>query len=323
MATNKNGLLGQSPTAASPTNPNGTKTTAAPATAISPYQGGLTSDFSGLANTAEENAFHGPDGGQDGQDTSRLNNKKYMSNLQGANGTDPDVVQANYQAWQLANHPGGMDTAESQALFNMYQGRIGEKNSLASQIAGSDSQLAQQQDLNKATAGSAVGEGLKNTRQNYNDRGLLYSGARQGGEAAVRASGASQLASSMAGTARDAANAKTTAQNAYASVDLANQQDSLNRATQAFDTANANNIARLQAFQQLGSGLGSAAGSIAGSQSTSGPSYQNPASGWAPSLSADGSLGMPAMGSQYQYNPNSSQGLLGGTQNQQAVGTGP
>ncbi len=311
----KSGLLGQDPNA-SPTNPDGTRRTAQSSAPTNPYQGGLTTDFSGLTNAP--GGPGDPSGGQVVQDQARLGNQRYMNNLAGPGGGDPDVIQANYNAWKLQNPNTGNDGAEEGALLNMYRGRIGEKNSLASQIAGSDSQLTQQQDLNKATAGSAVGAGLKNTRQNFNDRGLLYSGARQGGEAAVRASGASQLASTMAGTARDAANSKTAAENAYASVDLASQQDTLTRATQAFDTANANNIARLQAFQQLGGGIGAAAGSIAGSMSPSGPSYSNPASGWNPGLSGDGSLAMPTMGSQYG---GPSYGLLGGTQNQQATGS--
>ncbi len=317
MATTKQpGLLNDDPYR-SPRNPTAPKGPVSPQQANDPYRGGLTTDFTGLGGWDPNSGSYGmhQGGGQDEQDKARLGNAKYMANL-GTGPADPDVVQANFQAWQLQNHPEGMDTAESQALFDMYSGRIAEKNSLAEQISGSDSQLRQQQDLNKAAAGSAVGEGLKHTRENYNDRGLLYSGARQGGEAAVRTAGASQLATSMAGTARDAANSKTAAQNAYASVDLASRQDSLNRANAAFDTASANNIARLQAMQQLGSGLGSAAGSIMGSRSSSGPSSQNPASGWSPS--SDGSFNAPQMGS--QYNPNGNYGLLGGSQNQTAVG---
>jgi hypothetical protein len=295
MAAAKSGLLG-STNAASTTNPNGVKTNAA-STSAQPYQGGLNTDFSGLQDSTPLYSGNGSD------DSQRAGNSKYMSNVSGINGNDPDEVQANYQAWQLQNNPEGMDTAASQALENMYTGRIGEKNSLAQQIAGSDSQLTQQQDLNKAAAGSAVGQGLKNTRQNFNDRGLLYSGAREGGEAAVKAAGASQLATSMAGTARDAANSKTAAENAYASVDLATQQANLNLSNQAFDTASANNIARLQATQQLAGGVGTAIGTIAGSQSPSGPSYQNPAGG---------------LGSSYA--PNGNYGLLGGSQSQSAVG---
>ncbi len=189
---------------------------------------------------------------------------KYMKDI--GDGSDTDVNNAAFQSMQLQTHPSGMDTNESQALYNMYLGRIGEKNSLAEQIAGSDDQLNKAQDLNKATAGSALDQGLKNTRQNYSGRGLLYSGMRQGAEQGVKSGVASQLSSSMTGTARDAANSKMAAQNAYMSVDLANQQDTLNKSNQAFDTASANNIARLQAMQQLGSGLGSAAGAYFGEQ---------------------------------------------------------
>ena len=321
-ATNA-GLIGGT-NAASASNPNGVYANggyrpgavSSSAQTNNPYPGGLNTNF----------------------DTTRAYIPPYLSNMGGydayacngglgthasenGNGQDNDVNQAASLARNLRDQDPGMDTAATSALLNMYEGRIGEKNSLAEQIAGSDDQLTRQQDLNKAAAGSAVGEGLRNTRNNFNDRGLLYSGARQGGESAVRAAGASQLASSVAGTARDASNSKTAAQNAYASVDLASQQDTLKRANDAFDTASANNIARLQAYQQLAGGIGSAAGSIAGSKSSSGPSYQNPASGWNPnasSLTADGSFSQPQMGS--QYSPNTNYGLLGGNQSLTATG---
>ena len=311
MATNKNGLIGTDPTA-SPQNPNGTRTNAS-AAAANPYQGNIATDFSGYGlpqrtDTSMWGALQWTEAGLAAQN-------KRMSDISSG---DPDAIQAAYNSWKLQNPTSGDDGAAEGALLNMYEGRIGEKNSLASQIAGSDSQLTQQQDLNRAAAGSAVGTGLQQTRQNYNDRGLLYSGSRQGAEAAVRASGASQLASTMAGTARDAANSKTAAQNAYASVDLASQQDTLTRATQAYDTANANNIARLQAFQQLGSGLGSAAGTIAGSTSTTATpgSGVDPAANWNPNmLNADGSDSF-----QYAGAAPGSYGLIGGNQNQAATG---
>lgn len=185
----------------------------------------------------------------------------------------------------------GVDFAHNSALENVYKGRIGEKNSLAEQIGAAPGLLNQQQDVNKAVSGQALGQGLKETRQNYNNRGLLYSGAREGGEQSVKNQGASDLAQSMAGTARDSANSLTAAQNAYASVDLAAQQQTLNLAQTSFDTANANNIARLQAMQQLGSGVGAAAGSIAGSYN---PSTPSPTTSWQPEQ-----LQQPQIGSQY------------------------
>ncbi len=195
--------------------------------------------------------------------------------------SDPDVAGAAAAMGQMTHGDSGTNHNEQAALYNTYLGRIGEKNTLANQIQSEPGLLNQEQDLNKSVSGQAMGQGLKNTRQNYNNRGLLYSGAREGGEEAVKTQGASNLAQAMAGTARDSANRTSTAQNAYAAVDLASAQDQLNRATNAFDTANANNIARTQAMQQLGSGLGQAAGTIAGSWGNTTPAV-SPTTGWQP-----------------------------------------
>ncbi len=213
------------------------------------YQGGLQTDFTG----------------------SSANRLTPARDTTGATSNDSDVLAMqglmNEDAQARAGKNDGVDFGHNAALENMYSTRIGLKNSLAEQIGASSGLLNQEQDTNKLAAGSAIGEGLKNTRNNYNSRGLLYSGAREGGEQKVRSQGASQLAATMAATTRDSENSTNKAKAAYAAVDFANQQDTLNRANQAFDTANANNIARLQAFQQLGQGVGAAAGSIAGSYS--------------------------------------------------------
>lgn len=231
-----------------------------------PYRGGLLTSYTG---SGQSNAAQGD--------------------------RDPDeaglAALTNEDAAARAGQNDGVDYAHNSALENVYQGRIGEKNSLAEEIGAAPGLLTQQQDVNKAVSGQALGQGLKETRQNFNNRGLLYSGAREGGEQSVKNQGASDLANSMAGSARDSANSTTAAKNAYASVDLASQQQTLNLATQSFDTANANNIARLQAMQQLGSGVGAAAGTIAGSYN---PSTTNPTTNWQPEQ-----LQQPQIGSQY------------------------
>ncbi len=213
---------------------------------VGAFQGGLQTEFHGSSG--------GVDLGYDVNDYGATQNDTDVMNLQRLVNDDYSGTHGNQ----------GVDFGANSAQENVLRSRIGMKNSLAEQIAGSGDQLSKAQDINKATAGSALDQGLKNTRQNYSGRGLLYSGMRQGAEQGVKAGVASQLSSAMTGTARDAANSKMAAQNAYASVDLASQQENLTRANQAFDTASANNIARLQAMQQLGSGLGSAAGSLYG-----------------------------------------------------------
>ncbi len=215
---------------------------------VGAYQGGLQTNFTGYADGA----------GVRGDTT-------------GATSNDADVLAlqrlTNYDAQARAGKNDGVDFAADAAQENMYRGRIGIKNSLAEQIAANPDQLAEQESNLKQSAGEALGQGLKGTRENFNRRGLLYSGAREGGETKVKGAVAGSLASGLSGARRESANSLSTAQNAYGSVDLANQQQSLELAHQAFDTANQNNIARLQAMQQLGLGLGSAVGSIAGSRS--------------------------------------------------------
>ncbi len=241
----------------SPTNLGGQKRVAQAQTqSNSPYRGGLQTSFTG----DQAGVYQGYWGGGGGTSY-------------GAKSDDPDVLEAQRltnENWASAHGQNeGVNAAYNNSLINKYATRIGLKNNLSDEINQAPDQLNQAQDQNKLAAGQAVGQGLKNTRENFNSRGLLYSGAREGGEQAVQSAGASQLARSMAGTKQDSENSVKSAKAAYASVDLANQQDTLNRANQAFDTANQNNIARLQAMQQLGSGVGQAVGTIAGS-------YYNP-----------------------------------------------
>ncbi len=215
-----------------------------------PYRGGLQTNFQ---DTTLHESFDGGD------------RTTYNTSLS----SDPDVRQAQSLSNQLAHPNEGMDQGAMGAQLNMLKGRIGIKNSLGETIGANATQESNAEQNVKEQAHATLGQGLSNTRNNYNSRGLLYSGMREGGEQAVRGAVAGQMASGLAGTKQDYANSLSTAQNAYASVDLANQQDTLNRANQAFDTANQNTIARAQAMQQLGGGVGMAIGTIAGSRSSS------------------------------------------------------
>lgn len=206
-----------------------------------------------------------------------------------ASSSDPDVMAAtNIQNEEVdarlgLNH--GVSFNADDALLNMYEGRIGQKNALGQIIAGNG-----QNELNAIVndqnqANSAVGQGVNNTRRNFASHGLLYSGMRQAGEQSVRGNVAGALGQSLAGTKQDYANTLSSAEGAYGQVDLASQTQTLGMAQNAVNSASANNIARLQAMQQLGAGVGSAAGQVAGSNSANGnpASYVNPAAGWDPS----------------------------------------
>lgn len=246
--------------------------------AVQPYQYGLQNTFD---LSPSYSAVNQPVGPFNGMPTAN-NNYQYASS------TDPDVIAAqgiaNEEAQARAGMNPGVDFSADNALLQMYEGRIGQKNTLGSEINANGTQRMGAIQEDQATANSALGQGINNTDSNYNSRGLLFSGAREAGEQQVRGNVASSLASSVAGTQQDYAQTLAAQQNAYANVDLAGASQAWTMAQQAASTASANNIARLQAMQQLGSGVASAAGTIAGSAATSGnpASYINPAAGWDP-----------------------------------------
>jgi hypothetical protein len=144
---------------------------------------------------------------------------------------------------------------------------INTKNALAEQIATAEGGMksgALHDVYGEATR--ALNQGLKKTNENYNNRGLLYSGLREGGEQKVRAGVGAKLSSDIASTNREMSNVAAKAKAAYAQVGLQNQQQTIELANQAFETASRNNVARLQAYQQFWGGLGQAAGTYFGSR---------------------------------------------------------
>lgn len=196
-----------------------------------------------------------------------------VANYRGATSQDSDVLGAqrvaNETADAYAGKNDGVDYAANNALLNMYKGRIQTKNALAEQIAGNEGQRKNEISSIYGEAGNAARQGTRNTRENFNSRGLLYSGMREGGENAVRSAVGSKMSSDISGTNREAANSLAKAKNAYASVGLQNAQENLKLADEAVTTSSKNNIARLQAYQQMWGGIGQAAGSIYGSYNKS------------------------------------------------------
>lgn len=149
------------------------------------------------------------------------------------------------------------------ALANM-EARDTTRRGLVAGIESMPGQYQEEVDLLKGEANRALGTGLSNTRKNFNKRGLLYSGLREGGEQSVKSGVASSLASGMAGTTRDYQNLLDQRKQAIASLGLQNQQAQLEAANQAFEMTQRNNVARAQAFQQLGQGVGYGVGMYAG-----------------------------------------------------------
>jgi hypothetical protein len=157
---------------------------------------------------------------------------------------------------------GRPDTARS-ALANL-EARDTQRRGLIQGIESMPGQFQEETDLLKGEANRALESGLSNTRKNFNKRGLLYSGLREGGEQSVKGGVASSLASGMAGATRDYQNLLDQRKQALASLGLQTQAQQLEAANQAFEMTQRNNVARAQAFQQLGQGVGYGAGMWAG-----------------------------------------------------------
>ena len=236
--------------AASAINPYGPPKPQAPqASASGPYRGGLQT--SGFANARYSN--------------------------------DPDADVRGLQEVEFLKNQGvgsiiGGFNERATAMADMYRSRINQKNALAEQIAtaeGRGKKNALTDVYGEATR--ALGQGLKKTGENYNSRGLLYSGMREGAQEKVKAGVGAKLSSDIASTNREMANVAAKAKAAYASIGLQNQQQNVELANLAFETASRNNIARLQAYQQFWGGLGGAAGTVMGSMSSpsSSPSTVN------------------------------------------------
>lgn len=194
--------------------------------------------------------------------------------------TDPDVRGAqqatNYLAQAAAGVNPGVSSPEQQGLLDMYLSRIGEKNSLGSSIAGNTNMENSALKSVEENANAAADSGIRNTRNNFNSRGLLYSGLREAGEQGVRGAVAAEESGDIAGTRQDYGNLKSSEEQAYSAVDLANQQQTLQMAQQTFQTVAQNNIARAQAYQQLGAGVGAVGGVVAGGLIKPNPSTTNP-----------------------------------------------
>ncbi len=220
------------------------------------------------------------------------------------NDSDADVRHAQEMTSVLSQARAGLnpgvDSNAVAAQLSAIKARIGIKNSLGQAIGSNDAREGQSEDILRGEAGDALNQGVKNTNQNYNSRGLLYSGMREHGVNDVKSGVASNLASGLAGTKQEYSNLKSKQQQAYASVGQAQQAEQVALANQTFETVNQNNIARQQAYQQLAGGVGQVAGMMYGgkSSSTSAPAgYNNPSSY---SQVNSSTLSMPQQGSQ-QY----------------------
>jgi hypothetical protein len=129
--------------------------------------------------------------------------------------------------------------------------------------------------LIQAEGDQALQSGLRGTQQNFNRRGLLYSGMRQGAEQGVRGKVASEISSQRAQSNMDLDKLGTAKAAKAASVGLQSYQNQVQREADIAGINLQNQVARAQAMQQLGQ-IG---GYIAGSMYSRQPGAAQPQSG--------------------------------------------
>lgn len=118
-----------------------------------------------------------------------------------------------------------------------------------------EAQIQAQNDI-KMQSGEALGEGLKNTRQGANSRGLLYSGLRQGAEQGLRGRVANAMSSNIAQSNRGLANEADAKDRAVASMGLASAQQAQEASNRASELNTQNSVFRAQQMQQLAGSVG-------------------------------------------------------------------
>lgn len=126
-------------------------------------------------------------------------------------------------------------------------------NQLPGMVSSAHGQIDKEGDL-------AMKSGIKSTRQNYNRRGLLYSGLREGGEQGVRGQVASKVSEQKGQANKDLAEMAKAKWNTVAQAGLQGYQDAVNKEAEIAGISLQNQVARAQAMQQLGSTVGYGAG---------------------------------------------------------------
>ena len=119
----------------------------------------------------------------------------------------------------------------------------------------------------------ALESGVKGTRENFNRRGLLYSGMRQGAEQDVKGRVASTMASQKAQSNSDLTKLAAAKSEKAAQVGLQGYQQAVQREAEIEGIKLQSQVARAQVMQQLGQTGGQVAGAYYGSRNTQ-PSQQ-------------------------------------------------
>lgn len=167
-------------------------------------------------------------------------------------------------------YAGSYDPSSARSAISNYEARSAQRQGLIQGIEDLPDQYGNEVNLLKSEANRAQGEGVSNTRKNFNRRGLLYSGLRESGEQGVKNSVASNLQSGVSGATRDYQNLLNSRKQALAGIELASKQEALNNANAAFEMTTRNNVARAQALQQLTEGVGELGGRLYGGRGKAG-----------------------------------------------------
>lgn len=176
--------------------------------------------------------------------------------------------QSTYVRMGRANQAGRLTNGQAfdENSLRSYEANLRNMSAQRQALQNSRKELPQmlqdEKGILKQEADAALESGIRKTRQNYNQRGMLYSGLREGGEQTVKGRVASALAEQTAGANRDSS-LRAEAQRAQeASIGLQTARENQLRAEQIFDQSMRNQVARRQALQALGEGVGYAASSI-------------------------------------------------------------
>lgn len=175
---------------------------------------------------------------------------------------------------QVESYAGGYRPDLAQNAMGTLLARAGQRKEMKGQLSGLSALQGQEEAQTMREGERAIGEGVKNTRQNYNQRGLLYGGMREGGEEKVRAAGAATMAENVSGVRQDYAKQGDALKKSIAALGLASQAETQARQQQVMEQSIKNQVARAQAYQQLGEGVGYAAGTAYGSMSQKAPAAQ-------------------------------------------------
>lgn len=116
--------------------------------------------------------------------------------------------------------------------------------------------MKEQEDVLQSDANKAINTGVEGERTNYNNRGLLYSGMRQGAEADVKGRVASELARSTADVRKGYEDTARAKESVATQVGLSGYQAALQRAEDVYSLQAAKNTANRQQMQQLGQAAG-------------------------------------------------------------------